>query len=284
MDVEEAQQREYRQAVSELADKLRMFDGNMTTLERWASYFETSKDTEEIRKRSRLLVEKTASLAHSIGEGIKTLSLYTSISPDESRVRKRQNEQLVSGFQSNLSRFQELSKMLLKREKHALAEVAPQGAARNVGGNFEDDFFDEDYGGADSLEQMQMSLGNEIEFNESIIAEREESIREIESAVREVNSMFVELAELVMEQGYIIDNIESNISNAAHSTNRAAKELTKAASYQRSYRSRLLILLLLVLFIALVTVLFIALGVKLAPSLGISTSALRAVGSSLAVG
>lgn len=48
--------------------------------------------------------------------------------------------------------------------------------------------------------QELTQLDNEIEFNEAIIAEREQSIVEIEQAIHEVNEIFRELGSMVHEQ------------------------------------------------------------------------------------
>jgi syntaxin 7 len=47
-------------------------------------------------------------------------------------------------------------------------------------------------------------LENERQFNESLIAEREQGIREIEAAVVEVNQIFKDLAQITAEQSIII--------------------------------------------------------------------------------
>lgn len=48
--------------------------------------------------------------------------------------------------------------------------------------------------------QELIRLDNEIEYNEAIIAEREQSIVEIEHAILEVNEIYRDLGSLVNEQ------------------------------------------------------------------------------------
>jgi len=95
-------------------------------------------------------------------------------------------------------------------------------------------------------------LHNELDFNDNIIAEREEGIREIESTINEVNIIFRDLAELVNDQGQMIDNIENNVSQTVVRTDQANQELTKASSYQKSARTKMCCLLLIILIVAAV--------------------------------
>lgn len=55
--------------------------------------------------------------------------------------------------------------------------------------------------------QLQTSAGPsmaEIEFQETLIAERESEIREIESGIHELNEIFRDLGHIVQEQGGMI--------------------------------------------------------------------------------
>jgi len=53
----------------------------------------------------------------------------------------------------------------------------------------------------DSQQRLKLRvLDNEIEYNESLIAEREGEIREIEQGINELNEIFRDLGTLVTEQ------------------------------------------------------------------------------------
>ena len=100
-------------------------------------------------------------------------------------------------------------------------------------------------------------LGNEVEFNEHIIAEREEGIKEIESAILEVNEIFRDLGQLVNEQQGMLDNIESNIESTVVRTNDATKELTQANKHQKNARKELCCMLLLLVLAAVVIIVLV---------------------------
>jgi syntaxin 7 len=46
-----------------------------------------------------------------------------------------------------------------------------------------------------------MQVASDLEFNEAMIAEREQGIQEVEKAVREVNEIFKDLSLIVSQQG-----------------------------------------------------------------------------------
>lgn len=57
----------------------------------------------------------------------------------------------------------------------------------------------------DSQRRMQLQVvDNELEYNESMIVQREEEIREIESGITELNEIFRDLGTMVYEQGSML--------------------------------------------------------------------------------
>ncbi|KAF3337042.1 syntaxin-22-like isoform X1 [Carex littledalei] len=89
----------------------------------------------------------------------------------------------------------------------------------------------------ESRRQEVLLLDNEIAFNEAIIEERDQGIQEIQNQIGEVNEIFKDLAVLVHEQGSVIDDIDSNIENAAAATVQAKTQLAKASKIQKSNSS-----------------------------------------------
>lgn len=50
-------------------------------------------------------------------------------------------------------------------------------------------------------------VDNELEYNESMIVQREEEIREIESGITELNEIFRDLGTMVHEQGSMLGKL-----------------------------------------------------------------------------
>lgn len=135
----------------------------------------------------------------------------------------------------------------------------------------------------DSQRRMQlMVVDNELEYNESMIVQREEEIREIEYGITELNEIFRDLGTMVNEQGSMlgkrhapdhtlvrmhpltslslssrIDSIENNVTHISMSTHAASEELTTAAIHQRNARKKSCYLLLIVAVVAGIVVLAI---------------------------
>lgn len=139
--------------------------------------------------------------------------------------------------------------------------------------------------------QVQVAAGPsqaELEFQETLIAEREAEIREIEGGIHELNEIFRDLGHIVQEQGGMIgecrqwlgkryacsvdlgscsfmllsgtvrraDNIEFNVQTIATHTGAADRELVSAHEYQRKAGRRAACLLMVVGFV--VAIVFIA--------------------------
>lgn len=73
------------------------------------------------------------------------------------------------------------------------------------------------------LVQQQLALAeqSEVDFQESLIIEREEEIRGIEQGITELNEIFRDLGTMVNQQGEMIDVIEVHIGNTTTSTKAA---------------------------------------------------------------
>jgi len=78
-----------------------------------------------------------------------------------------------------------------------------------------------------------------------------------------VNALFTDLATLVDQQGVMIDNIESNIEDTRVHTSEAVKEVTKASNYQKSARSKMCWLALIIVIVMAVIAVIIVLKVTL---------------------
>ncbi len=107
------------------------------------------------------------------------------------------------------------------------------------------DEHDDDEGGESvpllSQQQIQKikTFDNQVTFNEAMIQERDQELRHIEQSIVEVNEIFRDLGSLVNEQQYMLDNIETNVSNTETHLQGAARELSTANQYQKRYRKRM---------------------------------------------
>jgi len=121
-------------------------------------------------------------------------------------------------------------------------------------------------------------LKNKIEFNESIIQERNEEIEQIFKDVQDINEIFKDLNKLVSEQSEPIVLLENNIDSTVKNTEKAVEALKIAESYHKSWfskKNKVILLSIAGLSInAPVTVLF---GIKAGIISGLSTVGLSAL-------
>lgn len=99
-----------------------------------------------------------------------------------------------------------------------------------------------------------------MDFQESLIIEREAEIRNIEQGVTELNELFRDVAHIVSEQGEQLDTIANNVENTRDDTRGADVELRSAARYQKQARGKMCCLLLILAVIMTVIILAATLG------------------------
>ncbi|UZJ56866.1 hypothetical protein CBS101457_006186 [Exobasidium rhododendri] len=210
------------------------------------------------------LTETTRSLVKDLSTAVKTLSAYHGdqlSSADRFTTAKLQRE-----FETAINSFARAQKDSVKMSRNLLdgAKEDRERAVRAAGGTVDETLvqMDSPESPQQEQEQLQQQLTQgpslaEIEFQETLIAERESEIREIESGIHELNEIFRDLGHIVQEQGGMIDNIEYNVSSIATNTGAADRELVSANDYQRKAGRRAACLLVIVGFVISVVLLAI---------------------------
>ena len=108
------------------------------------------------------------------------------------------------------------------------------------------------------LQQQQildMVRQEDVDFQTSLIQERELEIQGIQEGISEINAIFRDLGTLVTQQGDEIDTFENNISNLSTNTKQAGDELVAANEYQRKRRNCSFCVLVVLIIVLLVIVL-----------------------------
>jgi syntaxin 7 len=110
------------------------------------------------------------------------------------------------------------------------------------------------------LEQLRLASQDEVDFQDSLIVEREAEIRNIEQGVTELNELFRDVAHMVNDQGVVLDSIAANVDDTRTNVMGANRELTSAARSQRNARSKACCLLLILAVILTIIILAAVLG------------------------
>jgi syntaxin 7 len=106
-----------------------------------------------------------------------------------------------------------------------------------------------------SQEQLRLASQDEVDFQESLIVEREAEIRNIEQGVTELNELFRDVAHIVSEQGEQLDMIDQNVDNTRTDARGADQELRSASRHQKNARSKACLLLLILAIILTIVIL-----------------------------
>jgi t-SNARE complex subunit (syntaxin) len=107
---------------------------------------------------------------------------------------------------------------------------------------------------------LRLASQDEVDFQDSLIVEREAEIRNIEQGVTELNELFRDVAHIVTEQGEQLDLIDGHVERTRDDTRGADVELRSAARYQWNARSKACCLLLILAVILTIIILAATLG------------------------
>ncbi|KAJ3122729.1 hypothetical protein HK098_002524 [Nowakowskiella sp. JEL0407] len=208
-----------------------IISNNVASIQKLVGQFGTVKDTPDMRTKLSKLTEDTRQLIRQTGLDLKNLMNLEG--SQENRQRKIAQQKLQKDFEDVLKRFQNVSKTAAEKARAFVANVrAMNEKSRTEVEASEDQPL---ISTSNQLQQLHV-LDNEIEYNEALIAEREEDLQDIERSIAEVNEIFRDLGTLVNEQQYMLDNIESNVETVAINMEGATGQLRSAARQQENAR------------------------------------------------
>ena len=174
--------------------------------------------------------------------------------------QKYTQQKLSREFQASGTEFQSIQRRALEKERES-ASVARTAL----------DASDQPYSDNPSQQQQQqqqlqeqdqlrLASQDEVDFQDSLIVERESEIRNIEQSVGELNELFRDVAHIVHEQGGQLDTISGNVQNVATDTQHADLELRSASRYQKNARGKACCLLVILAVVLVIIVLAVVLG------------------------
>lgn len=168
--------------------------------------------------------------------------------------QKYTQQKLSREFQVSGTEFQTIQRLALEKER------ASASAARTALDSQSEPYSDNPPSSSQSQLQQQeqeirLASQDEVDFQDSLIVERESEIRNIEQSVGELNELFRDVAHIVHEQGGQLDTIHGNVVTISGNTRQADVELRSASKYQKAARGKaccLLLVLAVVLTIIIV--------------------------------
>lgn len=246
-DPQYADDPEFRDFANKLSDDLFALTRNVARLSTEIAKLGTKHETARVRERVKTTVEETSDKFKEIGEGVKKITTWPDVGPSQ----KFTQSKLQREFKASLTEFQHLQKSALEKEKSsaqaARAALDAQSPSEERSGG--------DFGQQQEQEQLRLANQDEVDFQESLIIERESEIRNIEQSVGELNELFRDVAHMVHEQGAQLDIIEENVEVTHDASRGAHVNLKQASNYQKSARSKACILLLIMAIVLVIILL-----------------------------
>lgn len=189
-----------------------------------------------------------------IGEGLKKVQQWHDLGPSQ----KYTAGKLGTEFRASLTEFQNLQRQALDKQRASAAagRAALDDEARpSEGGSAQ-----QQQQQLQQHEQLRLADQSEVDFQESLIIERESEIRNIESSVSELNELFRDVATMVHDQGQSLDIIETNVTQTRDDTRNADQQLRTASRHQKSARGKACCLLIILAIVLAVVILAVVLG------------------------
>ena len=156
-------------------------------------------------------------------------------------------------FQASLTEFQALQRTALEKERASAA--ASRAALSEFQSHPPSGAVDGQQQQLQQQEELRLAPQSEVDFQESLIIERESEIRNIEQSVGELNELFRDVAHMVHEQGEQLDIISDNVQGVRDDTRAADRELITASKHQRNARNKMCCLLLILAVVLTVIIL-----------------------------
>ncbi|KAI4169634.1 MAG: hypothetical protein LQ343_005573 [Gyalolechia ehrenbergii] len=248
---------EFSRFAEDLSVKLFSLTSNIARLSQQINLLGTKRETDRVRERVNDLLEEARSGFKDVGEGVKKLTTWEDLNPSQRYTQQK----LSREFQASGTEFQSLQRTAI--EKQRASASAARSAVDSGDPTSAPPYSDNDGQQQSQMqeqEQLRLASQDEVDFQESLIIERESEIRNIEQSVGELNELFRDVAHIVREQGDQLNTIDANVENVRGDTRQADVELRSASRYQKASRNKACCLLLILAVVLIIIILAAVLG------------------------
>ncbi|KAF2461253.1 t-SNARE [Lineolata rhizophorae] len=245
---------EFREFSTKLSDKLFSLTGNLNRLSQQVALLGGRRETERVRERVQDIIEDTSTGFKEVGEGLKRIAEWGELGPSQKFTQGKLNRE----FKASLTEFQVLQRSAI--EKQRASATAARAALDHEGDGISSSPSGQQQQQLQQEQELHLAPQDEVDFQESLIIERESEIRNIEQSVGELNELFRDVAHMVHEQGEQLDIISENVETTRNDTRGANTELTAAARHQRASRNKMCCLLLILAVVLTIIILAAVLG------------------------
>lgn len=183
---EDAQYRddpEYASFTESLSSTLFSLTSQINALSKQLPLLGTKRETPRVRERISTLIDDTSAGFKDVGEGLKKLTSWPDLGPQQKFTQGKLNQE----FRASLTQFQILQRQALEKQRASTAALQEESGGGDVV---------QGKGSADPAapasqfpqqqqlqEQARLAPQSEVDFQESMIIEREAEIRQIEQSL-----------------------------------------------------------------------------------------------------
>ncbi|KAL8694549.1 MAG: hypothetical protein Q9218_000805 [Villophora microphyllina] len=245
---------EFSRFTEDLSVKLFSLTSNIARLSQQINLLGTKRETDRVRERVNDLLEEARSGFKDVGERVKKLTTWEDLN-------KYTQQKLSREFQASGTEFQSLQRTALEKQRASAsaARTAVDSGDPTSAAPYSDND-GQQQSQVQEQEQLRLASQDEVDFQESLIIERESEIRNIEQSVGELNELFRDVAHIVREQGDQLNTIDANVENVRGDTRQADVELRSASRYQKASRNKACCLLLILAVVLVIIILAAVLG------------------------
>ena len=192
---------------------------------------------------------------------ISTFQIFSAVANSDlgQASQKYTQQKLSREFQASGTEFQSIQRLAIEKER-ASATAARTALDSNDPSAPYSDSPSKQQSQLQEQDQLRLASQDEVDFQDSLIVERESEIRNIEQSVGELNELFRDVAHIVHEQGAQLDTIDGNVQNVATDTRHADLELRSASRYQKNARGKACCLLVILAIVLVIIVLAVVMG------------------------
>lgn len=210
------------------------------------------KDVDEVGKIARNIKQKLESLDADNVANRKKPGCEKGTSVDRSRMTMTTT--LKKKLKDRMSDFQTLRQMIQEEYR----EVVERRVFTVTGSKADEETIDRLIETGDSEQIFQKAIQEQgrgrIMDTLAEIQERHDAVRDIEKKLLDLQQIFLDMAVLVESQGDMLDNIETQVSNAVDHVQSGTVALQKAKTLQRNSRKWMCIAIIILLIIVAVIV------------------------------
>ncbi|XP_047508272.1 syntaxin-12 [Pieris napi] len=232
-----------------IADNVNTINSGLRTLEKMMKQIGGPSDSIQLRDKIHDTQQKVNSSVSATARDIQRLGVVVRRGD---KPQKLQVERLTQAFSDALANYSSVQKKVT--EKMA-AHMPTQPRNKNDPEALERQAIADDEEA--SLISNQQAQARLVQFETSMLLEKEAYMNKIEADVLDVNQIMQDLAVMVNAQAQSIDTVESHIEAAGVSVEAGVDELAKAAEYQRRYRRRMFFFITIAIILAILLIVWV---------------------------